>query len=112
MLHEMKLKPAPFASIKSGAKDIEMRLNDEKRQAVKVGDTVRFTNTETGEALLCVVLARHEYPTFAGLYAAFDKTRLGYLESETAKPEDMSQYYPTDEIAKCGIVGLEIQLLQ
>lgn len=111
MLHEMKLKAAPFASIKSGAKDIEMRLNDEKRQAVRVGDTVRFTNTQTGETLLCVVLARHEYPTFAGLYAAFEKTRLGYMESETAKPEDMAQYYAKDEIEKYGVVGLQIKIL-
>ncbi len=112
MLHEMKLKPAPFMSIKSGAKDIEMRLNDEKRQAVKVGDNVRFTNVETGESLVCVVLARHEYPIFAGLYVAFDKTRLGYMPDERACPEDMSQYYPEDEIAKNGVVGLEIQIIQ
>ena len=111
MLHEMKLKPAPFASIKSRTKDIEMRLNDEKRQAVKVGDTIRFTNTKTGETLLCVVLARHEYPTFRGLYERFDKTRLGYAPNEEARPDDMAQYYPEDEIQKNGVVGLEIQLL-
>ena len=30
--HEMKLHPAPFEAIKEGCKNVEMRLNDEKRQ--------------------------------------------------------------------------------
>ncbi len=111
MLHEMKLKPNSFASIKSGVKDIEMRLNDEKRQAVKVGDNVRFTNTGTGGTLTAMVIARHEYPNFAGLYAAFDKTRLGYAPNEAASPADMAQYYPEEEILKNGVVGLELQLV-
>ena len=111
MIHFMKLKPIPFAMIKSGKKDVEMRLNDEKRRAVQVGDTVCFTNVETAETIHCVVLARHEYPTFAGLYAAFDKMRLGYLSDEIACPDDMQKYYPKEEIAQYGVVGLEVKLL-
>lgn len=38
MNHSMKLNPAPYAAIKTGKKNIELRLNDEKRQQVKVGD--------------------------------------------------------------------------
>ena len=30
--HEMKLHPAPFEAIKEECKNVEMRLNDEKRQ--------------------------------------------------------------------------------
>ena len=111
MMHKMKLNPGPFALIKSGKKDIEMRLNDEKRRQVCVQDQIEFTNTETNERLTAVVVARHEYPTFDGLYAAFSKTRLGYLEDETAHPSDMAQYYPEDEIRQYGVVGLEIRLL-
>ena len=43
----MNLAPSPFEMIKSGAKTIELRLYDEKRRAVKVGDTIEFTNTES-----------------------------------------------------------------
>ena len=111
MEHQMKLRFGPFETIKSRVKDVEMRLNDEKRKLVEVGDSIRFTNVVTGESLTALVIARHEYPTFSGLYAAFDKTRLGYLPNETAKPEDMEQYYSKEEIEKYGVVGLEIQLL-
>ena len=48
-VHNMKLNPYPFEMIKSGQKTIELRLLDEKRQLIKVGDTIVFTNTSTNE---------------------------------------------------------------
>jgi ASC-1-like (ASCH) protein len=47
MKHEMKLNVEPFNKIKSGKKTIELRLNDEKRQLVKIKDLIEFTNRET-----------------------------------------------------------------
>ena len=47
----MKLHPAPFEMIKSGKKTIELRLYDEKRRKIKVGDEIIFTNTVNGETL-------------------------------------------------------------
>lgn len=43
MLHQMKLKSEPFEKMKSGAKTVELRLNDEKRQLVQIGDFIEFT---------------------------------------------------------------------
>ncbi len=37
------------------------------------------------------------------------KKRLGYMDGEVAKPEDMSQYYSVPEINKYGVVGIEIK---
>ena len=37
MEHQMKLHFGPFETIKSRVKDVEMRLNDEKRKLVEVG---------------------------------------------------------------------------
>ena len=36
MKHEMKLNNGPFERIKNGTKTIELRLNDEKRQLLKI----------------------------------------------------------------------------
>ena len=44
MTHYMTLASLPFEQIMSGAKTIELRLYDEKRQAVFEGDTIIFTN--------------------------------------------------------------------
>lgn len=42
-MHYMKLKDKPFEAIRQGIKTIELRLYDEKRQALAVGDMVEFT---------------------------------------------------------------------
>lgn len=42
MIHEMKLQPKYYDYILKGTKRIEIRLNDEKRQAIKLGDKIRF----------------------------------------------------------------------
>lgn len=38
----MKLKPKYYDFILNGTKRIEIRLNDEKRRKIKIGDTIRF----------------------------------------------------------------------
>lgn len=43
-MHQMRLHPEPFEKIKNGTKIIEMRLNDEKRQKVQIGDKIEFEN--------------------------------------------------------------------
>ena len=42
MHHEMSLRPGPFAMIADGRKRYELRLHDEKRRAITVGDTITF----------------------------------------------------------------------
>ncbi len=107
----MKLKPHPYDLIKIGCKDIEMRLNDDKRQTIEIGDIIAFTNTESYETIRVIVLNKHLFNNFSELYNAFDKSRLGYSKHENADPKDMEKYYPVDEINKFGVVGIEIQLV-
>ena len=52
MKHEMKLNNGPYVNIKNGTKTIELRLNDEKRQLLKIKDLIEFTNRETLEKML------------------------------------------------------------
>ena len=111
MIHYMKLQPSPFKTMKIGMKDIEMRLNDDKRQAIKIDDIIEFTNTESGEILKVKVINKHYFNSFDDLYKSFDKSRLGYYENEEAYPSDMTKYYPADEIAQNGVVGIEISLI-
>lgn len=109
MRHNMKLRQVPYNSIYNGNKDIEMRLNDEKRQLITTEDIITFTNIDTKERFDAKVIALHKYKDFDELYKRFDKVRLGYDEKETANPKDMEEYYTKEEIAKYGVVGIEIK---
>ncbi|MBE6586653.1 MAG: ASCH domain-containing protein [Ruminococcaceae bacterium] len=107
--HQMKLRPEPFTAIQSGQKTLELRLYDEKRQKIKIGDTIVFTQTETGEQLHVEVIGLRRYPDYEAMYAVEDPIAMGYNEGETADPKDMSQYYTEDEIKRYGTVAIEIR---
>lgn len=111
MLYKMKLNNAPFIKIKSGKKTVELRLYDEKRQKLKNGDKIEFTNIKTGETLVCNVKRLHVFPSFEELYEHFDKISIGYDEDETADFKDMEKYYSKEDENKYGTVGIEIELM-
>ena len=113
--HTLNLHPQPFEMIKSGNKTIELRLWDEKRSQIRVGDTLVFIHTEDDSKTLTVtVKALHRFPDFASLYAALPLKKCGYLPEEiaNASPEDMNIYYSVERQAQYGVVGIEIALIQ
>lgn len=109
-LHEMKLRAEPFEKIRCRQKTIELRLFDEKRQQIKVGDRIVFTNTESGKELWVTVVKLHRFDSFAQLYQTLDLLQCGYTPEDVdkARPEDMETYYSAEEQAKYGVVGIEI----
>lgn len=107
----MKLHPSPFEKIKSGEKTIELRLFDEKRRQIKVGDQIVFTNTATGETLRKTVAKLHRFDSFEALYKSLPLLQCGYTaeDIDTAHPSDMEQYYSEEEQEKYGVVGIELR---
>lgn len=111
MKHRMNIWHDSFVKIQEGTKTIEMRLCDEKRSAISIGDTITFEDTSNGACLECLVLNLYMYPSFDELYAHHDKISIGYGEREPADPADMLMYYSKEEISKYGVVGIEIQVM-
>lgn len=107
----MKLQNIPFCMIRNKIKTIEIRLNDEKRSLIKIGDTIELLNIDTNEKLLVEVLDLHKFNTFTELYENIDKTLLGYKKNEIAKSSDMEKYYSKEEQERYKVVGIEIKLI-
>ena len=110
--HSMNLHPQPYEMIKSGQKTIELRLYDEKRQAIRVGDEIVFTNNAGGETLRAKVVKLHVFDNFSELYASLPLLQCGYTteDIDTATPADMEKYYSIEKQGKYGVVGIEIVL--
>ncbi len=108
--HRMKLKPSPFEMIKNGQKTIELRLFDEKRQLIMVGDKLVFTNTLTSEKLTAKVEKLHRFESFEELYKSLPLEKCGYTKENIAdaSPSDMQEYYPADKQKKYGVIGIEL----
>ena len=112
--HVMNLTPAPMQEIRTGNKTIELRLNDEKRKQISVGDTIKFINTEDSNGILRVKVADlFLFSLFAEVYDNLPLLNCGYNENNinTASPDDMEMYYSREKQNKYGVVGIEISLL-
>lgn len=113
MKHYMNLCTEPFEMIRSGKKTIELRLNDEKRKAISVGDTIVFTNTQdNSRQISATVTALHKFKNFAELYNKLPLLKCGYTEKDidSAKPEDMNVYYSKELEEKYGALGIELSV--
>ncbi|BDG46551.1 MULTISPECIES: ASCH domain-containing protein [Parageobacillus] len=69
MIHQMGLYERPFRSIQSGKKTVEVRLYDEKRRGIQVGDIIEFVKVpDEKETVKIKVMALQPYETFADMY--------------------------------------------
>lgn len=69
--HEMNLQPKYFDFIKDGTKRIELRLYDEKRQSIQIGDIIEFAKSDD-EKFKAEVVGLLRYNSFADLFEDFD----------------------------------------
>ena len=110
MVHEMRLHPRPFGRIRAGTQVIESRLNDEKRQEIKVGDHIVFAlRPDFIEKVEVEVVDLLHAPTFNELF-----TMRPLSEFATEKIEDvdlMYQYYSKDDEARYGVLGIKFKKL-
>ena len=110
----MKLHASPFEMISSGEKTIELRLYDEKRRQISVGDTIRFSDiNDASKTLLTKVKELFVFDSFEALYKALPLTECGYTDEtvRTASPEDMREYYTPEQEKKYGVLGIKVELI-
>ena len=110
---KMKLNEAPFAQIKNGEKTVELRLNDEKRSTVNVGDEIKFVlATDDTQLIRARVIALHKYASFRELFEAgfLESTGFGGYTVDMAC-ERMRAYYTAEQEQKYGALGIEIELI-
>lgn len=80
MRHEMKLQPKYYNFIINGTKRIEIRLKDEKRKKIKIGDTIKFLNEqELNKSFDAKVVELLKYKSFGDLFKDFDISVLNLL---------------------------------
>ena len=106
MIYRMKLQNEPFNQIKLGTKEIEIRLNDDKRKMFKINDYIEFTNISTLEIMFVKVTNLYHFESFEKLFNNFDNSILG-----CGSYEEMYKYYSREEENKYGILGIEIKVL-
>jgi ASC-1-like (ASCH) protein len=104
-VHEMRLHPTPFEMIRSGRKMVEVRLNDEKRQVMQVGDRIEFTlRPELTEKFQAEIIGLDTFMSFKDAYAAYPPEEYGGGNKD--EWELMYKYYSPEDEAKYGVLGI------
>jgi len=114
MIHEMRLNRDPFEKIRSGRKTVELRLNDEKRRRLNVGDEIEFLERDMDQRFRVRITALHRAPSFVALLSGpVTATAAGYDPAWTPQQvsDAMHRYYAAEEEAKDGVVGIEVKVL-
>lgn len=112
MIHEFKLQPKYYNFILKGTKRIELRLYDEKRQNIKLGDTIKFLKEpDLNESFDTKVVGLLRYNSFEELISDFDITILADISmSKDELLNELEKFYPKDKQEKYGVLGIRIDI--
>lgn len=113
MIHEMKLQEEYFNYILNGTKRIEIRLNDEKRKNIKLGDKIKFLKEPLlNESFEAEVICLLNYRSFEDLIRDYDTS---ILSDNTVSKEEvlstLSKFYSREDEDKNGVLGIRIILI-
>lgn len=113
MLHEMKLRKIYFEKIKNGEKIYEIRLNDEKRRPIQIGDTIHFKNEQNlNEIIQTKVLDLIYFKSFKEMAEALPLSKIGFENSSKDEVEQVYHtFYSAQDENKYGVVAIKIELI-
>lgn len=107
----MKLHPEPYGKIEKGVKSLELRLYDEKRKEIDIGDEIVFLKeSDQEESVTAKVVGLVRYASFSDLLDDFTpEIYLGHTSKEEALA-GVSRFYSEDDQFKNGVLGIRIKV--
>ena len=110
---QIHLDPEIFELVKNGTKNVEARVNDEKRRQIQIGDKIEvLKRPEETESLWVRVTNLIPCVNFEEITAKYPIERL-YSSSYT-KEEYLAlfpKFYTQEEIDKYGTVAIEFEVI-
>lgn len=110
----MNLQNDPFEKIVAGEKTIELRLYDEKRSKLNIGDRIIFTNcSNTNEKIVVVIRDLYRFSSFIDLFSEIPPEKCGYetgMKADSAALE-MRKYYSEDQEQRYGVIGIKVEVI-
>lgn len=113
-MHEMRLADESFDMIVSGKKTVEVRLNDEKRRQISVGDVIIFCRrSEKSDTYAANVVGLRHYKNFFELFSAESPAATGFENTTVAQAaQSMYQYYTAEQESGFGALAIQIKPIE
>jgi len=110
--HIMHLSAEPFTWIKEGKKVVEVRLYDEKRRKVELGDVIIFKKLNSKEEIKVRVKGLLRFQSFRDLFMFVPKEYLAHEALSLAEQiERMREYYSEEEERKYGVLAIWFEVI-
>lgn len=111
MKHKMKLQEKYYDFIINGTKRIKIRLNDEKRQTIKLGDTIEFSKEpELKDKFDAKVIGLINYKSFEDMFKDFD---ISILADKSMSKEELikvlEKFYTKEKQNTYGVLAILIE---
>lgn len=113
MVYDMSLNESPFSKIRNGEKTVELRLYDNKRRKLNVGDKIIFTNLSNSEEQVAVIIkALYIYGSFRELLEDISPERCGNSIDSSVEElvAGMRNYYSEVDEEMYGVLGIKVEL--
>ena len=108
-MHTMKVQTKYYNLLKAGIKTVELRLWDEKRQLIQVGDQITFLDlSNPDDTFVAVVVALHHAPSFDKLCDIIQPQQAGFSTKQELL-NCLQEFYTPEAQQNYGVVGIEIK---
>ena len=108
-MHTMKVQTKYYNLLKNGIKTIELRLWDEKRRQIKVGDKITFSDLSDPEnTFVAEVITLHHAPSFDKLCDIIQPQQAGFA-TKGELLDCLQEFYTSEAQQNYGVVGIEIK---
>lgn len=108
-MHKLNVQERYYNLLKSGVKTIELRLFDDKRRKIKIGDSIEFSNaSDAHDKFIASVINLHKADTFMDLCKSISCHSGGFATNEELV-NALEAFYSLDRQKEFGVVGIEIQ---
>ena len=105
----MNVKEKYYNMLKEGRKTIELRLFDEKRRGINIGDIIEFSNTSNAEDKFSAkVVDLHKAENFASLCKKIDCHNAGF-DTDEELIKVLEEFYSLARQKEEGVIGIEIK---
>ena len=113
MKHDMKLQSIYFDKIKKGQKIYEIRLNDEKRRIIDVGDVIVFKREpELKESIETIVEDLIYFDSFKEMIDTLPLFKVGFENVSKKEVEDIyHSFYSVENESKYGVAAIKVKLI-
>ncbi|MBR3913112.1 MAG: ASCH domain-containing protein [Alphaproteobacteria bacterium] len=108
-MHKMNVKTKYYNLLKSEKKVVELRLFDEKRKQIKIGDEILFSDSSnTNDSFIARVINLHRAESFDKLCQIITPAQAGFTSKEELITV-LEEFYTPASQQKYGVLGIEIK---